>query len=346
MFRQVRFLKAQDLGFNVEQVVVINMKGLTEQEKESALRGLKNEILRYPGVVGMSWTTVLLNEVRGGSVERVGDRWVRFNAIGIDYNYLDMMGLRVIEGQKFSEGIKGVLVNEALVKAFEWDAAIGKQFYKGWNLEGLQGPTVIGVVKDFHHQSLHRKIGPAMLYVTSHPIYFLVKIRPQNIPTTLAILKDRWNQFAPNLPFDFFFLDEHVDRQYRAEERWGRIIGYSAAFAIFIACLGAFGLTSLAVARRTKEIGIRKVLGASVGSIVTLLSKEFVILVGVANLIAWPVAYYTMNRWLQDFAYRIELGPGVFVLGGVLALAIALLTVSAQAVRAARANPVEALRYE
>jgi putative ABC transport system permease protein len=256
-----------------------------------------------------------------------------------------MMGLRVIKGQKPSKGVKGVLVNEAFVKAFEWDTAIGKQF-KGLGLEGTKDPPVIGVIKDFHHQSLYQEIGPAMLYITSHPSYLLVKIRPQKIPETLAILKDRWNQFAPNLPFDFFFLDEYVDQQYRAEERWGRIIGYSAAFAIFITCLGTFGLTSFAVARRTKEIGIRKVLGASVSSIVMLLSREFVMLVSISNLIAWPVAYYAMNKWLQDFAYRIELGPGVFIVGGVLALVIALMTVSAQAIKAARANPVDALRYE
>jgi len=162
----------------------------------------------------------------------------------------------------------------------------------------------------------------------------------------MQLLRETCSQVAPDLPFAYSFLDEDVERQYREDERWGKVVRYSALFAIAISCLGAFGLTSLAVARRTKEIGIRKVLGASVPSIVLLLSKEFTYLVLAANLIAWPVAYFAMRRWLENFAYRIELGVGVFVLGGVLALLIAWVTVSVQAIRAARANPVEALRYE
>jgi putative ABC transport system permease protein len=344
MFRQVRFLKAQDLGFNVEQIVAIDMWGLSDREKELVLSRFRKELSRHPGIVDISWTTSLFNR-GGGYLTLLNGQYVFVAKIGVDYNYLDMMGLQVIEGQKLSEGVKGVLVNEALVKAYGWNEAIGQPF-KGTEMDGLRNPKVIGVVKNFHHESLRHEIRPAILYATAHPNYLLTKIRPQNIPATLAILKNRWHQFVPDLPFDFFFLDEHVDRQYRAEERWGRIIGYSAVLAIFIACLGLFGLAAYTAERRTKEIGIRKVLGASVTNIVTLLSKEFVILVGIANLIAWPVAFYAMRRWLQDFAYRIELGPGVFALGGALALFIALLTVISQAIKAARANPVEALRYE
>jgi putative ABC transport system permease protein len=340
MFRQVRFLKAQDLGFNTDQIVAVKLWGLSDREKEQALGGIRNELSQYPNVVKVSWVTRLFNQGSGFLMFLNGE-YVFIAEIGVDHNYLDMMGLKVIEGQTFSERIKGVLVNEALVKTFGWDTAIGQRFK-----EMFRDSKVIGVVKNFHHESLHQEIRPAILYLTAHPNFLLVKIRPQNIPATLDLLKAQWRRFVPDLPFDFFFLDDYVNQQYQAEERWGRIIGYSAAFAIFIACLGAFGLTSLAVARRTKEVGIRKVLGASVSSIVMLLSKEFVVLVGVANLIAWPVAYYAMNRWLRDFAYRIELEPWVFALGGILALIVALLTVGVQAFKAATANPVDALRYE
>ncbi len=205
---------------------------------------------------------------------------------------------------------------------------------------------IIGVVKDFHYQSLHHPIEPLMFSLTSTPSYLFVKIRADKIPATIELLKGKWHQVIPNLPFDFSFLDDHVDRLYRSDQRWGRIIGYSFLFAIFIASLGAFGLTALAVARRAKEVGIRKALGASVFNIVLLFSKDFMKLVVLANLIGWPMAYYTMSRWLQDFAYRINIGPQVFVLGGFLTLVIVLLAVTSQAFKAATANPVDALRYE
>jgi putative ABC transport system permease protein len=173
-----------------------------------------------------------------------------------------------------------------------------------------------------------------------------VLIRPGNIGKTLDFLEATWDEYVPGSPFDYSFLDEHLGNLYRFEERTAKIVGVFSLLAIFVACLGLFGLISFSVQQRTKEIGIRKVLGASVPQVVLLLSREFMILFGIAILVAWPVVWYAMDRWLQDFAYRIELGPGAFVLGAVLALIIALLTVSFQAVKAATANPVDALRYE
>ena len=220
------------------------------------------------------------------------------------------------------------------------------QYREGWRLVGVgDNPTIIGVVKDFHFLSLHYGIKPVVLYLRGTD-NILVRVSPEDIPGTLAVLEDKWRAIAPNRPFEYFFLNEDIGRQYRAEKRWGEIVRYSAAFAIFIACLGALGLASLAVAGRTKEIGIRKVFGASVIQILSLFSGEFTRLVIVANLIAWPIAYYLMSRWLQDFAYRINLGPGMFVLGGILTLIIVLLTVVSQAIKAAMTNPVNALRYE
>jgi putative ABC transport system permease protein len=173
-----------------------------------------------------------------------------------------------------------------------------------------------------------------------------VKISPEVIPATLALLEDTWRKVAPETPFAYAFLDEVNDRQYQAEERWSAIVSYAAGFAIIIACLGLFGLAALMAIRRTKEIGIRKTLGATVTGIVGLLSKDFVKLVLIANLVAWPVAYYAMNKWLQNFAYRIKIGLESFLLAAALAAVIAMFTISFQAIKAALTNPVEALRYE
>ncbi len=162
----------------------------------------------------------------------------------------------------------------------------------------------------------------------------------------MRLFLNKWNLLVPNLPFDFEFLDDHVDRLYKSDQRWGQIVGYSSLFAIFIASLGAFGLTALAVARRAKEVGIRKALGASVLDIILLFSKDFIKFLILANLIGWPMAYYTISRWLQDFAYRINVAPQVFVLGGFLTFVIVLLTATTQAYKAATANPVDALRYD
>ena len=174
----------------------------------------------------------------------------------------------------------------------------------------------------------------------------MIRIRPENVHDTLDFLTKKWREVVQDRPFDYYFLDEDIDRQYREEERWFRIAGYATFFAVFIACLGAFGLTSLTVARRTKEIGIRKISGAPTTSIVALLAREYVVLVGIASLIAWPATYIVAERWLQDFAYRVDPGIGTFLLGGLLMLLVVLLAVSLQVARAARANPVDALRYE
>ena len=208
--------------------------------------------------------------------------------------------------------------------------------------------SIIGVMKDYNFKSLHTPIGPAFSRFKS-PWPFLiinVKIKETNIPKTIAIIKEKFQKLVPDQPFSYTFLEDELAAQYESEKRWNNIIMYASILAILIACSGLFGLTLLTVARRTKEIAIRKVNGASISSIVFLLSKQFAFLVLLSNIIAWPIAWYVMNRWLQNFAYRINIGWWMFVLAGVLALLIALLTVSYQAIKAARANPVESLRYE
>lgn len=222
----------------------------------------------------------------------------------------------------------------------EWDKPIGQ------TLPGEQF-TVIGVVSDYHFQSLHHAIVPMTIRLNSDRVNcLLVKISSDDIPEMVALLKNTWTEFAPDLPFEYYFLDEDIDRFYQTKQRFSRIATYASLFAIGIACLGVFGLTMLGVMRRTKEIGIRKVLGAGITHVVRLFSMEYIILVFFASLLACPAAYYAMQRWLQNFTYHIDLDFMPFILGGILTLTVALVTVGYHAVRIARANPVDALRNE
>ena len=264
----------------------------------------------------------------------------------VDYDFVPTLDIELIEGRNYSRDLgkdvtASVIINETLARQLGPGSPIGK------TLRFFDEMTVIGVVKDFHFRSLHHKIGPALLKCEPDYPYdrLVVRVRPDDIPGTLAYMRDRWEAVTQSSGFHYFFLDESIDRQYRTEERLHRIVGYGTLLAVFVACLGAFGLTAFAVTRRTKEIGIRKISGASVTDVVGLLSREFVLLVAAANAIAWPVAWWAMDRWLRDFAYRIDPGVGTFVVGGLLTLAVVLLTVSTRTIRAARANPVDALRY-
>ena len=243
-----------------------------------------------------------------------------------------------------------VVANEAAVRQFGWEEPLGKRVW----INSEEAGAVIGVVRDFHTASLHEAIEPVVMRAATGDLsaagdlarYLVIRIRGADVAEALRSLEARWDAVEPDRPFAYSFLDEDMEALYAAEQRLGWIAGAFAGLAVFIACLGLFGLAAFAAEQRTKEIGVRKVLGASVASIVALLAKEFVMLVGVAFVVAVPVAYLAMRRWLEGFAYRIDLGVGVFLLVGTLALGIALLTVSYQAVKAAQADPVKALRYE
>jgi putative ABC transport system permease protein len=207
--------------------------------------------------------------------------------------------------------------------------------------------TVVGVIKDFHRTSLHSVIAPQIISNDSSGFDELaIRFNPENADTTLTLIREKWREVDPTRPVDFLYLDGLIDRQYGAEERLSDIFSAFSVFAVFIACLGLFGMASFAAEQRTKEIGIRKVLGASVPGIVVLLSKDFLKLIVVANIIAWPLAYFGMNRWLQNFAYKSGIGVWVFLLTGILAVGIALATVSYQSIKAALLNPVDAIKYE
>ena len=241
-------------------------------------------------------------------------------------------------------------MKDGTFKITGWDEPIGKK-YSLWGKDGL----VIGVIKDFHNTSLHLKVEPMALWLTRPNIPnilnrtindFAIKISSDDIPGTLAFIEDKFKEHSPDYPFNYSFLDERVDRIYRSEQRLGQIFNYFTFIAIFISCLGLFGMASFTAEQRTKEIGIRKVLGASVSGIIMLLSRDFVKWVIAANVIAIPIAYIAMNKWLQNFAYRMNIGLGIFLTSAMIALVIALLTVSYQSIKAATANPIDSLRYE
>ena len=241
-------------------------------------------------------------------------------------------------------GEHGILLNETAVKKLGLIDPVGQSVYSVAYDRDL---PILGVFQDYHHQSLHEEIAPQVL-VNYWPWldYLSIKIKNENLPETLAHLEKTWQQFLPDRPFEFYFVDEQLNQLYQEDQKVGQLVGLFAGLAIVVACLGLFGLAAFTAEQRTKEIGVRKVLGASVRSIVLLLSKEFAYLVLIANLIAWPVAYFAVGDWLQNFAYRVDIAWWVFALAGLSALLIAWSTVAYQAIRAALANPIEALRYE
>ena len=292
-------------------------------------------------------------------------RWI------IDYDYLKTLGIKIIKGRNFSPDFRtdstSIILNETAVKKLGLDATgsgrnnpiqtlgIGQKIYTWVQGGRLVSYDVIGVVKDFHFESLRQDIGPLCFVLgsegslrsqTKSTGLISFKINSANIPDIINQAEAIWKNMASGMPFSYRFLDESFDEVYKAERRVGVIALSFSLLAIIVACLGLFGLSTFLAEQKTKEIGVRKVLGASIPSIILMLSKEFIKWIIVANIIAFPVAYYFMNKWLQDFAYRINIDWWLFVISGCIALVIALLTISFQAIKAAAANPVESLRYE
>jgi len=352
MSDQISWLKSRNPGFDKEQVVVIptNTK---DHAGEKLLRLYKDELKGNKNIIGITGNSDGFNKehswVSYGSED--GTNW-KVNVMRVDEDFVKTFDMEILQGRDFSKEIvsdatSAIVVNEALVKEFAWQNPVG-QVFKNFNLLNLKEPEIIGVIKDFNYASLHENVKPlAMVLEPDEAIkYIFVKLSPGAISQSLVLLRKSWFEIAPGKLFGYYFLDEEFDMQYRSEQRWLQIIAYAAWFAIIIACIGLFGLSALMVSKRTKEIGIRKVLGASVSEIIRLLTGEFALLVLVANLIAWPLAWFAMNSWLQNFAYRIEIGWSLFILAGALVLIISFLTVSSQAIRAALANPVDTLKYE
>ena len=357
IFYQLHHVKNRDLGFDKEQVAVISLRGQVLSKHDV----FKNEILRLPGVVNAACSSTVPSRGRTEtmfSFEGVDQKKQVFPIMEIDADYLDTMDMQVVAGRGFSidhpGDKKAMILNETLVKQLGWDEPIGKTVsmmdladYNDPEKGFVEVPyTVIGIVRDFHFASLHEKIRGHLMKMSGEVSRISVKLRPGDIAGTLRSVQNIWHDLEPAYPFSYVFLDESFDRLYRSEQRMGQIFISFTLMAIFISCLGLFGLASFTADQRTKEIGIRKVLGASVSHVILLLSRDFTKWVILANVVAWPAAFFIMNKWLQGFAYRIGLAVWIFVISGVAALLIALLTVSAKAFKAAVANPVDSLRYE
>ena len=358
---QMDYLQNKDLGYQKEQVVIV-------PTSKPRLRGMeiaelyRNELLKQPQVAGASVSLMSFSETPWINVGYTDDKNIyrdfQFNAV--DPYFLKTMGIQLAEGRDFSvtnpaDNMSSMIVNEAMLNLFGWQNGVGQK------LPGRIEQQIVGVVKDFNYQSLHTKVEPLALVIKPDSFFrrieninfnaplqprISVRLKTGNLAASLAMLKQVWKKVVPDQEFEYRFLDESIAAQYTQEQRTSTIVKLASALSIFISCMGLFGLATLTVVRRTREIGIRKVLGASVSSVVQLLSREFLVLVIIAALIAFPLGWWAMNKWLEDFAYRIHIEWWVFPVAGIAALLIALLTVSFQAIKAALANPVKSLRTE
>jgi putative ABC transport system permease protein len=354
ILRQVSFMRNKDLGLIKENTVVVLPRDVDAAKGYELLR---QKLASDPQVVGVTASELGLGEGRGMMNDRYMINGVASSVIvyPVATNFLSVMGLHLLAGRVFdatltSDTLSSVVVNETLVSNYLGITpaeAVGKQFKAlGGGVE--QYKTIIGVVRDFNFERLNRTVRPQLFYVPMqlNPRDYFIHLRGGDPSATLATISTFWKGFAPDVPLRTSFLDEDLDRFYKSEMRWGNIIAAAGGISIFLACMGLFGLAALAAINRIKEIGIRRVLGASGFEIVGLLTGDFLQLVVVASLIASPLAWYMMNKWLQHFAYRMEIGGWIFALVALAALAIAWVTIGVQAWRAARINPMENLRTE
>ncbi len=354
IYNQLNYVKNKKLGFDKEQVMIIQLRSEKLREKTTYL---ENEFKKLSLVSNAAASTSIPGEGSDGSAyfpegESTTDPWLIFST-GADYGYIETMGIEIVKGRSFSRDFAsdtaGILINETLLKKLGWgDDCIGKKMTPG-------DPTnkfkfhVIGVVKDFHFVSLHDKIEPYLIYLSRNNLRSLsIKFKPGNLSESIEQISDKWTEMEPNFPFDYSFLDDTFDELYKSEQRLGKLFIYFSIIAIFIACLGLFGLASYTAEQRTKEIGIRKTFGAKTSSIAFLLTRDFTKWILLANVLAWPLAYYFLDLWLQNFAFRINVAAQwqVFVLSAIISFVVAILTVSLHAIKVAGSNPVNALKYE
>ena len=354
VYRQLNYIQQKNLGFNKDQVLIINGANALNNNIDA----FKNEVLQMHGVVGGTLSAYLPVSNSNRSDNTYSSEAVINSKNGfdmqnwtIDYDYLKTIGIQLVKGRNFSRDFgsdsSAVIINETTAKILGNSDPIGKKIYTSIDAQGhTTALTVIGVVKNFNFESLHHDVGPLAFRLGRSTYLLSLKVNTSNINGLVSSIQNKWRALAPGMPFSYRFLDDSFNEMYRGEQRVGKIALIFSVLAIFIACLGLFGLATFIAEQRTKEIGIRKVLGASVQGIVRMLSKDFVKLVTIAFIIAAPLAWYFMNKWLQDFAYRIELSWWIFAVAGLAALLIALVTVSFQAIRAAISNPVKSLRTE
>lgn len=353
VFQQLNYMKNQNLGFDKEQMLILPLRGgiNISQNYET----VKSEFSNHPAVQKISAAASIpgrgVNNFATSLIGEEDDKQQSMFYLGVDHDYFNTYDIDLAAGRGFdktrsTDVLGAIMINEAAVKAFGWstpESALGKRVQTGFGARG----EIIGVYRDFHYRSLQTVIEPLIIMVV--PRWFgtlSLKINTENLPDLMTFVQEKWNKFFPQNPFEYFFLDADFDRQYRSDEQAGHIVMLFTGFAIFIACLGLFGLASFMAEKRTKEIGIRKVLGSSVARILLLLTKEFSKWILAANIIAWPVAYFILDKWLNNFAIHTRVQILTMALAGAIALSIALATVSYQTFKAATADPVECLRYE
>jgi ABC-type antimicrobial peptide transport system permease subunit len=348
VFKQLSYMQARKLGWDREHLIYIPLRA----DIKSSYAALKEELIKDQHVLGVTGSSHLPSNIGSNSG---GSDWegkdpeqaVLIGFSSVDFDYIETLKIEMKEGRAFSREhqsdlSKTFIVNEEVAELMGKESAVGERF----SFLGIDG-QIVGVMKNFHFQSVREVIEPlAIVVVPDRLQYMLIRLAPGDIPTSLSAVENIWGSVIPDYPFDYRFMDETFDRMYRAESRIGTLLNYFTVLAVLIACLGLFGLASFTAEQRTKEIGIRKVLGATVSQVTFLLCREFFVLVLLANVLAWPLAYFGMKSWLANYAYRTSLGWMIFVAAMVLALVVALASVSFQALRAAVTNPARALKYE
>lgn len=345
-YQQIAYTRSKDLGFDKEQVMALSHFDLLGDKAIAVKRAITEQaIVEEASVV----SNVVTRNYSGNIFWKKGDpqKQLLYWYAG-DYDHLETMGIELVDGRnfspKFSTDTLGVLLNETAVRALELDEPVGAEISYEDSEQGTY--RVLGVVKDFNFESLHHKIEPMAIFLYETGSFLLVRLSPGDVVQAIEKIKDVWQKHASTIPYNYTFLDEEFDYKFRTEQRLSRVFTVFSVLTVIVAVLGLLGLAAYAAEQRTKEIGIRKVMGASALQVIFLLSRDFTRLVGIAFLIAVPLSYYLMQRWLSDFAYRINIGAGTFVLAGIIALLIAWLTVSFQSLRAARINPAKSLKSE
>ena len=356
VFKQLQFMKGRALGFDLEQKLVLRVKSNMEHLRRD-YEAIKNDFLQNPSITGATvsssvpgdktnsgyYMTPRMEDFKGAPFIKV---------ITMDYDFISEYEIKIVAGRSFQRGVgnderEGYLINLAGVKELGFSSpeeALGKNFMASYHRINKR---IIGITDDFHYRGMQEVVEPLVMDIENSLFETItLSLRVENMNDLMRFIRSTWDEHFPGVPFEYSFLDESFDREYRYEEQMGRMLGIITTLGFIIACLGLFGLATFVARNRTKEIGIRKVLGASTSNIVAMLSKKFILLVLISIIIASPIAWYSMNSWLQDFAYRINMNLVVFVVSAVGALAIALTTVCIQGIRAAVANPVNSLRNE
>lgn len=355
VYKQIRFMQDQELGVNIDQTLILQSPNVVDSTYQQKFQAFKQRIEQYPEVVAVSASSTVPGRQPGwnaGGIRRLSQPETdakQYRVIMMDHDFVKTYGLQVLSGREFSGDVPNendnVLLNESAIRLMGFskaDDALNDQIF-------FWGDTfrIVGVLKDYHQESLKKAFEPLIFRYNAAPGgQYSIKFNTSNVKSSLVRFEEEWKALFPGNPFIHFFLDDHYNQQYQADQQFGKVFGIFSSLAIFIACLGLFGLSSLTAIQRTKEIGVRKVMGASIQSILALVSKDYILLILTAIILSVPLAWWIMSEWLEDFAYRISLSWWIFAIPSLVVIAIALLTVSIHTLKAARTNPAKSLRYE